>query len=105
MDSRSTRTRVTFSKAFALGASDELLPAGDYDLIVEEERLQGLTFQAWRRVAAFLEVRPNPRAPGRTELRPVTDAELERARAHDPARDTGTRLYSDADKVPRKETP
>ncbi|MCC5999456.1 MAG: hypothetical protein JJU19_01140 [Pararhodobacter sp.] len=105
MESRTTRTRVTFSKAFALGGSDDLLPAGGYDLIVEEERLQGLTFDAWRRVSAFLEVRPNPHAPGRTELRPVTDAELQQARTHDPARDTGTRLHSDADKVPRKERP
>jgi hypothetical protein len=105
MENRMTRDKVIFSKAFALRGSVDLLPAGEYDLIIEEERLQGLTFDAWRRVAAFLEVRPNPRAPGRTELRPVTDTELQQARTHDPARDTGTRLHSDADKLPRKETP
>jgi hypothetical protein len=105
MESRTTRTTVTFSEPFALRGSDELLPAGDYDLIVEEERLQGLTFDAWRRTGAFLEIPANPRSPGRTELRPATDAELQQARAHDHDRDAGTPLHSDADKHPRKETP
>jgi len=129
MESRTTRTTVTFSEPFALRGSDELLPAGVYDLIIEEERLQGLTFDAYRRTGAFLEIATNPRFPGRTELRPVSDADLQQARAHDAAHDAGhdtghdtaddtgqetaldpdpaagSGLHIGADRVPRKEIP
>jgi len=79
MDSRTTRSRLTFPAPFTLPGSDTVLPAGDYALLIEEERLQGLSFEAYRRTAAFLEIASDPRAPGRMELRPVTDEDLRAA--------------------------
>ena len=65
MESRTTRSRLILSQAFVLSGSDELLPAGAYDLVIEEERLQGLTFDAYRRTGAHLQIVKNPRFPGR----------------------------------------
>ena len=105
MESRTTRSKMTFSQPFALPASDTLLPAGEYELVVEEERLQGLSFDAYRRTGAFLEVVANSRFPGRTELYPVTDADLQQAGGRSPAPVSGCNIHNDAEPVPRKETP
>jgi hypothetical protein len=105
MEIRTTRSRVTFPRPFALRGSDELLPAGDYILVIEEERLQGLSFDAYRRTSAFLEVVANPHFPGRTELHPVMDADLHQAGAQDKVQGVGPDLHTDADGVPRKDTP
>ena len=106
MESRTTRSKVTFLQPFALAGSDALLPAGEYALIIEEERLQGLTFDAYRRTGAFLEVRANPQFPGRTELHPVTDADLHQACGHVQAPVAGSSDdVTDADRVPRKDRP
>lgn len=101
---RTIRSKVTFTRPFALRGSDELLPAGDYTLVIEEERLQGLSFDAYRRTGVYLEVVANPRFPGRTELHPVTDADLHQAGVRHPDQTAATNPHTDADNVPRKDT-
>ena len=54
MNTRSSRSMVTFSNAFAQPGYPDQLPAGTYEVIVEEELLLGLSFEAWRRVSTFL---------------------------------------------------
>lgn len=76
MEIRSTRTTLTFRKPFTLPHSDRTMPPGDYVLLTEEERLEGLTFSAYRRIARYLVVSGGPEFPGRTEMIPVNDAEL-----------------------------
>lgn len=104
METRSTRSTVAFPFAFALPGSDDLYPAGDYDLVIEEERLQGLTFDAYRRTGMYLQITGNARFPGRTEMRQVSDADLRQALGHDyqPAADAGK--TTDADTAPGSET-
>ena len=85
MNTRSSRSVVTFSNAFALPGYPEELPAGDYEVVVEEELLQGISFEAYRRTATFLSVRGNPGFAGRTVLRPTTESDLERALSRDRA--------------------
>jgi hypothetical protein len=104
MEIRTTRSRITFSQPFALRGSDELLPAGDYILLIEEERLQGLSFDAYRRTSTFLEVMANPRFPGRTELHPVTDADLHQAGVSHPDQVSDSDPHTDAGNGPRKDT-
>jgi len=98
MESRTVWSKITFPKPFALPGCDAFLPAGDYDLLIEEERLQGLTFDAYRRTGAFLRVADDPRFPGRTEMRPVSDADLLQAFGSPPI------SIANADKSPRKDT-
>jgi len=83
MEIRSTRTTLTFRNAFTLPHDVRQVPAGDYVLVTEEERLEGLTFNAYRRISGYLIVGGGPANPGRTEMIPVTEAELEALVARD----------------------
>lgn len=85
MDIRSTRTTLTFRKPFTLPHSDRTIPPGDYVLVTEEERLEGLTFSAYRRISGHLIVGGGPANPGRTEMIPVTEAEVAHLIAQDQA--------------------
>jgi hypothetical protein len=76
---RSTRSTIRFTAPFRLAGSPDPLPAGSYDVIAEAERLEGLSFDAWHVTATFLLVR----RAGRTEMRPVDPADLDRALGRD----------------------
>lgn len=82
---RSTRMTLTFRKPFTLPHSDRTMPPGDYVLVTEEERLEGLTFSAYRRISGHLIVSGDPAHPGRTEMIPVTEPELEALATRDGA--------------------
>lgn len=56
MDTRSTSSQITFRRPFRLNGVDGLQPAGSYTLTVEEERLDTLLVDAWRRTATTLYV-------------------------------------------------
>jgi hypothetical protein len=103
MDIRTTWSKISFPRAFVLPGSEVVFAAGEYDLVIEEERLLGLSFSAFRRTSAFLQVKPDPRFPSRTELRPVTDADLQQALRHAPALDAEMTTNTKADTAPRKE--
>ena len=49
MNMRSTRSTVTFCHPFTLKGRSEILPAGAYEVLVEEEELQGVSFLAYRK--------------------------------------------------------
>lgn len=85
MELRSTRTTLTFRRAFALPHDDRQVPAGDYVLLVEEQRLEGLTFNAYLRIGGYLIVSGGPKRPGVTEMIPVTEDEVARLVACDAA--------------------
>lgn len=83
MNMRSTRSTVTFSNPFTLPGYPGDLPAGDYEVLVEEELLQGLNFEAYRRTATYLTVRGRGSHAGRTELRAISDNDLKGALRRD----------------------
>ncbi|WP_227288054.1 hypothetical protein [Boseongicola sp. H5] len=85
MNMRSSRSMVTFSNAFNLSGYVGHLPAGDYEITVEEELLQGLSFEAYRRTATYLKVRGKGSNAGRAEMRRITERDLELALSHDHA--------------------
>ncbi|WP_198671181.1 hypothetical protein [Oceanibium sediminis] len=85
MNMRSTRSTVTFSNPFTLSGYPGDLPAGDYEVLVEEELLQGLTFEAYRRTATFLTVHGRGSHAGRTELRAISERDLKEALSRDAA--------------------
>ncbi|WP_300073698.1 hypothetical protein [uncultured Ruegeria sp.] len=83
MSTRSSRSMVTFANAFVLpGYSDELA-AGEYEIVVEEELLQSLSFEAFRRTGTYLVVHGKGSQIGRTEHRPITEKDLETALRRD----------------------
>lgn len=86
MNMRSSRSTVTFSNAFTLSGYTGELPAGDYEILVEEELLQGLSFEAYRRRATYMLVHGEGGRGGRTEMRAITESDLEKALSRDQTR-------------------
>ena len=51
---RTTRKTVTFGKPFSLEGVGRILPAGSYEVITDEELIEGLSFPVYRRVATMM---------------------------------------------------
>jgi len=56
MTARSRREIVHFKHPFRIKGIDRLLPAGDYEVITDEEMIEGLSFASFRRVATMIMV-------------------------------------------------
>jgi hypothetical protein len=56
MTTRSRREIVTFNHPFQIRGIDRLLPAGAYEVITDEEMIEGLSFASFRRVATMIMV-------------------------------------------------
>jgi hypothetical protein len=56
MTIRSRREMVTFKHPFQIRGVDRLLPAGAYEVITDEEMIEGLSFASFRRVATMIMV-------------------------------------------------
>ena len=54
MTIRSRRETVTFRHPFRIKGIDRLLPAGAYEVITDEEMIEGLSFASFRRVATMM---------------------------------------------------
>lgn len=85
MTMRTSRSMITFPRPFSLTGYLGEMPAGTYEVVVEEELLQGLSFQAWRRTATYLLVQGGTAGSGRTEMRATSESDLTAALS--PARD------------------
>lgn len=56
METRTTHSTVTFGRPFRLAGMEDAAPAGVYKLDVEEEKLDTMSFESWRRTAVTLQV-------------------------------------------------
>jgi hypothetical protein len=56
MTTRSRRETITFKHPFRIKGIDRLLSAGAYEVITDEEMIEGLSFAAFRRVATMIMV-------------------------------------------------
>ncbi|UWQ85148.1 hypothetical protein K3726_08065 [Leisingera caerulea] len=88
MNTRSSRLTVTFSHPFVLAGYADELPARACEVIVEEELIQGLSFVAYRTAATYLLVLGRGGQAGRTELRMITQSDLETAQSRASGFDT-----------------
>lgn len=83
MTIRSRRETVTFKHPFRMRGIDRLLPAGPYEVITDEEMIEGLSFAAFRRVSTMIEV-PAELSSGLTmELISIGSVELSDAQRID----------------------
>jgi hypothetical protein len=62
MTIRSRRETITFQHPFRIKGIDRSLPAGDYEVITDEEMIEGLSFAAYRRIATMIVVPVRRRA-------------------------------------------
>jgi hypothetical protein len=56
MTIRSRKEIITFKHPFQIRGIDRLLPAGAYEVITDEEMIEGLSFASFRRVATMIMV-------------------------------------------------
>jgi len=80
---RTTHTMVTFRKPFILSSIEGLQPAGTYRLETDEEQIEGLSFNAFRRLEMTLHLPADPVPGGTRHVVRVDPAELAAALAAD----------------------
>jgi hypothetical protein len=56
MTMRSRRETITFMHPFRIKGIDRLLAAGAYEVVTDEEMIEGLSFASFRRVATMIMV-------------------------------------------------
>lgn len=77
-----TRTRkrlLTFARSFELAGVDYPLAAGSYEIVSDEELIEGLSFPVYRRVSTWIMARRSPGAA--TEMVPIDPDELAKVQA------------------------
>lgn len=87
MNTRTKRKTVTFSTAFALESAGRTLPAGRYEVVTDEELIEGLSFPVYRRTATMIVV---PAQTGRAiEMLTIDPQELTAAIERDTSTKAG----------------
>ena len=89
MTTRSTRSVVTFSRPFRIAGYEDDLPAGQYEMVVDEDLLEGVSFEAYKRTATYLLIGGPAGGPGVAEMRPVDPRDMDAALARDQAEPSG----------------
>ena len=56
MTTRTRRETIHFKHPFRLDGVDRLLPPGAYEVVTDEEMIEGLSFPSFRRVATMIMV-------------------------------------------------
>ncbi len=76
MNSRTTTSIVTFAYPFVISGHEGALPPGSYEVVVEEELLGGVSFEACRQTASFLLISGRAGQAGATEMRLIEPRDL-----------------------------
>ena len=79
MTLRSRREMVHFEHPFRIEGVDRLLPAGAYEVITDDEMIEGLSFPCYRRVATMILV-PGP-APRHSSIEMISISSINLADA------------------------
>jgi len=79
MAMRTTKSNVTFVRPFRLGEFGEQLPVGHFPTETDEDLLEGMSFPAYQRTATMMQLMPDSRHPGVTEIAMVDLQQFEEA--------------------------
>ena len=88
---RTRKSRVTFEHPFTLNMDSGELPAGSYNIEVEEEEILAVDRTAYRRTAVYLFVEK----PGSTRMLIVEPGAFDEAVKRDAAKDPGSQNERD----------
>jgi hypothetical protein len=83
MTLRTSYKTVTFTRPFSLRGLEEVQPAGTYTIETDEEQLQGLSFDAYRRVTTLIFLPSRPGAAVVGQVASIDPLELEAAHDRD----------------------
>jgi hypothetical protein len=82
MTTRSRREIVHFKHPFRIKGIDRLLPPGGYEVITDEEMIEGLSFASFRRVATMIMI-PGEVSRSAMEMVSIGSVDLADAQHHD----------------------
>jgi len=74
---------VHFKNAFRLNGVDRLLPPGGYEVVTDEEMIEGLSFPSFRRVATMIMVPGAAPHISTVEMISISPADLSDAQRND----------------------
>ena len=85
MTMRSRRETITFRHPFRIKGIDRQLRAGAYEVVTDEELIEGLSFASFRRIATMIMVPGAPPHHASTEMISIDAADLADAQQADAA--------------------
>ncbi len=83
MTMRSRRETITFQHPFQIRGIDRLLPPGAYEVVTDEEMIEGLSFASFRRVATMIMVPAAPPRSSTMEMISIGSVDLADAQRND----------------------
>jgi len=83
MTTRSRRETVHFKHSFRIGGVDRLLPPGAYEVITDDEMIEGLSFPCFRRVATLMMIPGAAPRSSTMEMISISSVDLSDARRAD----------------------
>jgi len=83
MNTRSRRETVHFRHAFRIKGVDRVLSPGAYEIITDEEMIEGLSFPCFRRVATMIMVPGAPPRHASMEMISISSVDLSDAQRID----------------------
>lgn len=83
MTMRTRRETVTFKHPVHINGIERLLPPGAYEVVTDEEMIEGLSFPSFRRVATMIMVPGAPPHQHSMEMIAITSIDLADAQHRD----------------------
>ena len=83
MTTRSRRETVHFKHPFRIKGIDRLMPPGAYEVVTDEEMIEGLSFQSFRRVATMMMVPGAAPRHSTMEMLSISSVDLSDAQRED----------------------
>jgi len=83
MTMRTRRETVTFKHPVRINGIERLLPAGAYEVVTDEEMIEGLSFPSFRRVATMIMVPGAPPHRHSMEMLAISSIDLADAQHRD----------------------
>jgi hypothetical protein len=83
MTTRSRRETVHFKHPFRIKGVDRLLPPGSYEVVTDEEMIEGLSFPCFRRFATMIMVAGAPPRQSSIEMFSISSVDLSDAQRID----------------------
>jgi hypothetical protein len=83
MTTRSRRETVHFKHSFRIGGVDRTLPAGAYEVVTDEEMIEGLSFPCFRRVATLMMIPGAAPRQSAMEMISISSVDLSDAQRED----------------------
>jgi hypothetical protein len=85
MATRTQRKTVVFSHSFRLKGIDRILPPGDYEVVTDDELIEGLSFPVYHRVSTAIIVPAQSHQASSVEMVAIDPRDLQAAQDLDTA--------------------